>query len=340
MRILSVVGEPSYLSQLAVLAHEFDQAGDVEHVIVHAGRYDDPCLKADAVGLELPPVHRHLEVGDASLGMQTALTLLRLEPVLRELQPELVIAFGDDPAAAAAAIATATLGIRLGHVEAGLRFDEPAGGNTMPEAVADRLADILFVPSRDAVAALKAEGVAEERIQFVGSLRVDALCWSLARRQPSEPSGCIVAQVHDAQPEVVAALAELGRKVPVAPAPAGYRERMDLVAGAALVITDADDLQEETSYLGIPCITLRSGTDHPTTCQHGTNRLVAAGRDTLLAAANRALSRRPPARPVIERWDGRAAERIVRVLCEGLDLSAEERPRGGGRRATAMPQMA
>ena len=340
MRVLSVVSGPSGLVQVAPVARALTATGAVEHAVIHTGRHDDPQLAEAWADLELPGLRYHLEVGDGSLAAQAGLMLQRLDPALTELQPDVVLAYGDDDAATAAALATGALGIRFGHVEAGLRRGDAAGGDAMSALVADRLADVLFAPSRDSIAALKAEGVAEERIQFVGSVRVDALRWTLERGSAGAPTGCIVARLQGSGrgPEVAGALAELGRHVPVTTAPNAYRERVGLVAGAALVITDTDDLQEETSYLGVPCITLGSDTDHPATCQHGTNRLVAAGRDTLLAAADRALSRRPPARPLIERWDGRAAERIVRVLCEGVDFRAEEEPRG--RRAAAMHQMA
>ncbi len=334
MRVLSVVGGRPNLLQLAPVARALGESRDVEHLIVHAGRHDAPDLAAAIDELELPPVQSHLEVGAGSDGVRTGLMLQRLEPALVDLQPDVVLAYGDDTAAAAAALAAATLRTRFGHVEAGLRCGDGAGGETMPRVVADALADLHFVPSRDAIGALKAEGVADERIQFVGSVRIDALCWALARAPAVESGAYAVANLREPSAEVVQALAELGRRLPLVAAPAGYLERIGLVAGAALVVTDSDDLQEETSYLGVACITLRSSTDHPATCQHGTNRLVAAGRATLLAAANRALARRAPARPVLERWDGRAAERIARVLCDTADFSAEREPQ------VATPQMA
>jgi UDP-N-acetylglucosamine 2-epimerase (non-hydrolysing) len=116
---------------------------------------------------------------------------------------------------------------------------------------------------------------------------------------------------------------------------------LGLVAGAGLVVTDSGGLQEETTFLGVPCLTVRSSTERPITCTHGTNRLVPPRRDAIVAAAERALARRSPARPVIERWDGRAAERIVRVLCDGerfeLD-GAVAAPPQVPRRAVAIPQ--
>jgi len=339
MRVVSVVGGPANLLQVAPVARALGESRDVEHLIIHTGRHDAPGMSAAVEQLGLPPVEYHLEVGAGSYGVQTGLMLQRLEPALVELQPDVVLAYGDHRAAGAAALAAAALGIRFGHVEAGLRGD---GGENLPSLVADRLADLLFVPSRDAIDALKSEGVAEERIQFVGSVRVDELCWALPRAPSADSGAYAVANLHEPPAEVVQALAELAQRVRVVEAPAGYVERAGLVAGAALVVTDADDLQEETSYLGVPCITLRSNTDHPATCQHGTNRLVPPVRDTLLAAANRALARRAPVRPVLERWDGRAAERIASVLCDGADFPSEREPAAAprGRRAMALPQMA
>jgi UDP-N-acetylglucosamine 2-epimerase (non-hydrolysing) len=122
--------------------------------------------------------------------------------------------------------------------------------------------------------------------------------------------------------------------------PLGYLEMLSLVAGAALVVTDSGGLQEETTYLGVPCITVRPNTERPITCKHGTNRLVVPRRDAVLAAAERALGRRSPARPVIERWDGRAAERIVAVVCDDARFDADDAtapPAQRSRRAAAIP---
>jgi len=127
--------------------------------------------------------------------------------------------------------------------------------------------------------------------------------------------------------------------------PLGYVEMLSLVAQAELVITDSGGLQEETTFLGVPCLTVRANTERPITCLHGTNRLVAPRSDAVLAAAARARQRRSPARPVIERWDGRAAERIARVLCEGVGYDADDaEPRQAvaarrARPAVAVPQL-
>jgi UDP-N-acetylglucosamine 2-epimerase (non-hydrolysing) len=105
--------------------------------------------------------------------------------------------------------------------------------------------------------------------------------------------------------------------------PVGYLDMLGLVAGARLVITDSGGLQEETTFLGVPCLTVRPTTERPITCTHGTNRLVPPNRDAILAAAERAVARQVPVRPNLERWDGRSAERIARVLCEGEQFGAQ-----------------
>src|SRR5881397_4375477 len=122
--------------------------------------------------------------------------------------------------------------------------------------------------------------------------------------------------------------------------PVPYLEMLSLVMSAGLVVTDSGGLQEETSFLGIPCLTVRANTERPITCTHGTNRLVRPQRDAILAAAERGLGRRSPARPVIERWDGRAAERIGQVVCDGerFELDAAAPASHVPRRAVAIPQ--
>src|SRR5947209_19425678 len=247
----------------------------------------------------------------------------------------------------------------------------------MPEEinriVTDRLSDVLFAPSRDALANLALEGIPAERVQFVGNVMIDTLCWALplareldAPAQRGGPGGpyAVVALHRPASvdgPAVLRELCEALRRLasemavlfPVHPRtrdrlraldtrrnggglrllePLGYVEMLSLVAGAELVITDSGGLQEETTFLGVPCLTVRPNTERPITCLHGTNRLVAPRSDAVLAAAARARQRRSPARPVIERWDGRAAERIARVLCEGVRYDADEKGPSAGAR--------
>jgi UDP-N-acetylglucosamine 2-epimerase (non-hydrolysing) len=382
MRVLSVVGARPNFMKLAPVDRALVKRG-VEHVIIHTGQHYDPGM-SDAFFEELwiPAPDHHLGVGSGSHAQQTAAVMQRLEPLLLELRPDLMLVYGDVNSTVGAALVAAKLQVAIGHVEAGLR----SGDWTMPEeinrVVTDRLSNLLFLPSRDAADNLSAEGVSNDRMHFVGNVMIDTLCWALpqalaldaAARHGVGGRPYVVVTLHRPTNvddpavlrELLDALGRLATKVPVlfpvhprtrncimglGPLradgrdlellePLGYLEMLGLVAGSALVITDSGGLQEETSYLGVPCITVRPNTERPITCTHGTNRLVLPRREPLLAAAERALGRRSPARPVIERWDGRAAERIVAVVCDDARFDADDAaasPAPLARRAAAIP---
>jgi UDP-N-acetylglucosamine 2-epimerase (non-hydrolysing) len=373
MRIVSVVGARPNFMKLAPVDRELAKRRDVEHIIVHTGQHYDPEM-SDAFFEELwiPAPDYHLGVGSGSHALQTAAAMQRLEPVLVPLRPDLVLVYGDANSTLAAALVAAKLGLPVGHVEAGLR----GGDRTLPEeinrAVTDRLADVLLAPSREAGANLLSEGVASERVNFVGNVMIDSLCGALARarerdvpaRHRLQEAEFVVVTLHHPSnvddPTTLRTLLDVLRRVsrerpvvfPVHPRarkqlraagvalasdedlrlidPVSYGEMLGLVAGAALVITDSGGLQEETTFLGVPCLTVRPHTARPITCSHGTNRLVPPRGEVILAAVARAIARHPPVRPMIERWDGRAAERVVQVLCDGerfpLDASGAAVP--------------
>jgi UDP-N-acetylglucosamine 2-epimerase (non-hydrolysing) len=387
MRVLSVVGARPNFMKLAPVDRALVKRG-VEHVIIHTGQhYDQGMSAAFFEELWIPAPDHHLGVGSASHAQQTAAVMQRLEPLLLDLRPDLLLVYGDVNSTLAAALVAAKLQLRVGHVEAGLR----SGDWTMPEeinrVVTDRLSEMLFLPSRDAAENLSAEGIASDRVHFVGNVMIDTVAWALPQALKlnaaarygvaGHPYAVVTlhrpSNVDDAGVlrELLDALGRLAAKVPVLfPVhprtrtritelggrgrhprgskehslellePLGYLEMLSLVTGAALVVTDSGGLQEETSFLGVPCITVRPNTERPITCTHGTNRLVLPRRDALLAAAERALGRRSPARPVIERWDGRAAERIAAAVCDEerfeVDAAAASPPQMA-RRGVAIP---
>jgi len=381
MRVLSVVGARPNFMKLAPVDRELVKRG-VEHVIVHTGQHHDPGM-SDAFfeQLWIPAPDHDLGVGSGSHAQQTAAVMQRLEPVIVELRPDLVLTYGDVNSTVAAALVAAKLRVRVGHVEAGLRSRDWTMPEEINRVVTDRLSDLLFLPSRDAAENLEAEGVAADRLHFVGNVMIDTLCWALPQALAVDtparfdvrgrPYAVVTlhrpANVDDPAVlrELLEALTRLADRIavlfPVHPRtrarieelrvrpstdrgprllePLGYLDMLSLVAKAGLVVTDSGGLQEETSFLGVPCLTVRPNTERPITCTHGTNRLVQARRDAILAAAERGLARRSPARPVIERWDGRAAERIARVVCDGerFDVDGAAAP-PGARRAVAIPQ--
>jgi len=355
--IVSVVGARPNFMKLAPLARQLAGRGDVRHVIVHTGQhYDRGMSDVFVEGLDIPRPDYNLLVGSASHAQQTASIMQRFEPVCLELRPDVVLVYGDVNSTVAAALVAAKLGIRVGHVEAGLRSRDWSMPEEINRVVTDRLSDLLFTPSRDAGDNLRAEGVAPERIHFVGNIMIDSLATLLAggglnggNGHNGRPPYVVVtlhrpSNVDDPQTlrELLDALGEVSRErqivFPVHPRtrdrlhalawhpddervqlvePLSYRDMLKLVIGSDLVITDSGGLQEETSYLGIPCLTVRPNTERPITCAQGTNRLVAPRADALRDAARAAWSRRRNPAPSIERWDGKAAERIAAVLCDG-----------------------
>ncbi|HET9707805.1 MAG TPA: UDP-N-acetylglucosamine 2-epimerase (non-hydrolyzing) [Gemmatimonadales bacterium] len=366
MLIVSVVGARPNFMKLGPVAREL-ASRRVRHVVVHTGQhYDGEMSDAFFRDLDLPHPDHHLAVGPGSHTFQTAAVMQRLEPVLENLRPDLVLVYGDVNSTLGASLTAAKLGLRVGHVEAGLRSRD----RTMPEElnriVTDHLADLLFAPSDDAVDNLRAEGIADQGVHLVGNVMIDTLCQALPRARALEAPGkhgldgraYVVATLHRPSNvdhagtlrELLETLRELGQHTPVlfpvhprtqarmaslglrgdglrlCP-PLGYVEMLGLVASSSLVITDSGGLQEETTYLGIPCLTARPTTERPITCTRGTNRLVPSRRSALLTAARDALRQGPGARPTIQWWDGRAAQRLVQVVCETVPAARRSDPR-------------
>lgn len=355
MRILYVVGtRPNFVKTAPVIAALRERNPEGRHTIVHTGQhYDRLMSEVFLEELGVPAPDFMLEVGSGSHGLQTARTMERLEPVLADERPELVVVPGDVNSTLAAALTAVKMGIPVAHVEAGLRsFDL-----TMPEEVnrivADRFAEWLFLHSPEAVTNLRREGIPEERMQMVGNTMIDTLvaledrfrAAGAAANLGLEPDSYLLVTLH--RPalvdgpllgETVAQLAALVRELPVvfpvhprtrkmmeglAPAhpglkliePLGYLDFLSLLADARGVLTDSGGIQEETTYLGVPCFTLRANTERPVTVTSGTNVLLglepgAIARIPALLAERDGLTAPPP--PPL--WDGRAAQRIADVL--------------------------
>jgi UDP-N-acetylglucosamine 2-epimerase (non-hydrolysing) len=355
MRILYVVGtRPNFVKTAPVIGALRERLPDGRHTIVHTGQhYDRLMSEVFLEELGVPAPDHMLEVGSGSHAVQTARTMERLEPVLEQERPDLVIVPGDVNSTLASALTAVKLGIPVAHIESGLRsFDL-----TMPEEVnrivADRFSEYLFLHSQEAVANLRAEGIADERMHFVGNTMIDTLvalgnrfrAAGAAARLGVEPGAYALVTLHRPAlvdgpllPEAVAQLAALARKMPVvfpvhprtrkmmagidgadAPGltlsePLGYLDFLSLLADAGAVLTDSGGIQEETTYLGIPCFTLRDNTERPVTVRAGTNTLLGldpaaiAGIPAALAAGEPRPTEPPPL------WDGHAAERIADVL--------------------------
>ncbi len=363
MRAVVVAGaRPNFMKVAPVLAAL--RAAGQDGILVHTGQhYDAKMSDAFFDELEIPRPAFHLGVGSATHAQQTGRVMETFEPVLLETRPDWVIVVGDVNSTLACALVAIKLkeqlGLRIAHVEAGLR----SGDWRMPEEVnrvlTDRISDLLFTPSRGALANLTAEGIPEDRVAFVGNVMIDVLSAQLPKAQELnvlqrlgvEPQRYAVTTLHrpsnvddpDTLGAVLEALVKVAEHMPVVwplhprteknartfglgglldklrtLEPLGYTEILALMSDAAVVLTDSGGLQEETTVLGVPCVTLREQTERPVTIHQGTNRLAPWPLTVggVFQAFEDAL--RTPRIGVsfdrIEGWDGRAAERIVAEL--------------------------
>jgi UDP-N-acetylglucosamine 2-epimerase (non-hydrolysing) len=347
--ILHVVGARPNFVKAAPVLRAIRQLG-IRQTLVHTGQhYDRNMSDVFFTQLEIPEPDFNLEVGSGSHAVQTAEIMRRFEPVVVDCKPDIVLVYGDVNSTVAAALVCAKLLIPIGHVEAGLRsFDR-----TMPEEinriVTDRLADLLFTPSEDGDANLLREGVPKERIHFVGNVMIDSLIRLLpvakSFSQNGMPKRFALVTLHrpsnvDSNENLQRILnsltevsGELGIIFPVHPRtrqrieafginterlhllePIPYIEFLSLQTRATVVITDSGGIQEESSYLGVPCLTLRANTERPVTVTCGTNTLVGEDKDMLTSELNKILSGKAKKGTIPPLWDGHAGDRIANLL--------------------------
>ena len=372
MKVLNIVGARPNFMKIAPLMREMRKHPDITPLLVHTGQHYDVKMAGQFFeDLQIPLPNVSLDVGSGTHAVQTAEVMKRLEPIVEQEHPDLVLVVGDVNSTMAAALTSVKLHVPVAHVEAGLR----SGDRTMPEEinriVTDAVSDFLFVTEESGRRNLLAEGVSEKKIFFVGNVMIDSLeasrrMWAqstILDRLQLKKAHYAVATLH--RPSnvddikvlkgLIDTLLEISRRVPIifpihprtkkaleaiggfgpglyfgaAPTPSqgvhcmdpiGYLDFMSLVASARLVLTDSGGIQEETTVLGVPCLTLRENTERPITVTHGTNRVIGAAPGRILTEATKALdsARIPLAPPPL--WDGHASERIVQVLRDQLPI--------------------
>lgn len=357
---LVAAARPNFM-KIAPLYHALRGEPWAEPVIVHTGQhYDLNMSEVFFKDLSMPEPTIHLGVGSGSHAEQTAHVMIEYEKVLLGRQPNLVVVVGDVNSTMAATLAAVKLGIKIGHLEAGLRsFDR-----TMPEeinrVITDTLADILWTPSPDADANLAKEGIPRNRIHRVGNIMIDSL--EMLREKIErlatygefglQPSEYGVVTLH--RPSnvdcmgtlraICESLVRVARRIPlIFPAhprtrknlernglmsflrdtrqiviiePLSYLRFMNLIFNCRFAVTDSGGIQEETTYLGIPCLTLRPNTERPITITSGTNRLIRRGE--LVSEVEKAISSNLPTRRALEMWDGKTADRVVESIAREL----------------------
>jgi UDP-N-acetylglucosamine 2-epimerase (non-hydrolysing) len=352
--VLHVVGARPNFMKVAPVVRALAARGAAQK-LVHTGQHHGERMSDvffAELGLPAPDVH--LGVGAGTHAEQTARAMLALDAALRDLpRPDWVVVPGDVNSTLAAALVAAKSGLRVAHLEAGLRSFDRRMPEELNRVAVDHLADLLLTPSPDADRNLAREGIPPERVVQVGNVMIDSLraalpaaqgrrsaeALGLARRgyalatlhRPSnvdDPAALdgllgVLADVARAvpvlfpiHPRTRARLAAAGRAVPASVRllePQGYLDFLSLMEGARLVLTDSGGVQEETTALGVPCLTLRESTERPITVQEGTNEVVGTDPARIVAAARRVLETPPPPRcPAL--WDGRAAERVAEAL--------------------------
>jgi len=359
LKIINIVGARPNLPKIAPLIREMQRHPEIEPILVHTGQhYDEALSDIFFRQMGIPTPHVNLEVGSGSHAAQTAEVLKRVEPVLIEHQPDLVLVVGDVNSTIAVSLAAVKLGIPIAHVEAGLRsFDR-----SMPEEInrilTDALADFLFVTEEDAIQHLLKEGRPRESIYLVGNVMIDSLRHFLPIAQKSRIGEDLnlknaaswqrfgVLTLHrpsnvdstEKLAELLGAIDAIAAQIPVVfPVhprtqqhltqagiethpqlklipPVGYLDFLCLLSKATLVLTDSGGIQEETTALGVPCLTLRENTERPITISEGTNLLIGTDPTKILAAAQQILAGKGKPGRIPPFWDGHAAERIVETL--------------------------
>lgn len=359
IKVINVVGaRPNFMKVAPIVEAMKRREREFTPLVVHTGQhYDASMSDAFFSDLDLPRPDVYLEVGSASHAVQTAAVMERFEPVLVEHKPDWVLVVGDVNSTLACALVCAKLGVKVAHVEAGLRSRDRMMPEEINRLLTDQIADLLFTPSADADANLLAEGIPAERIRLVGNVMIDSLYKNLERasqstikkqlglagdyavltlHRPSNVDGVapfsrildaleqiasrlpIIFPVHPRTRKTIAQLGFAERISQLAGLrlidPLGYLDFLSLYSDARLVLTDSGGIQEETSVLGIPCLTLRENTERPITVTMGTNRIVGSDPEKIVAAARAALEEPPRSNISIPLWDGLTAERIVAEL--------------------------
>jgi UDP-N-acetylglucosamine 2-epimerase (non-hydrolysing) len=368
LKVICVCGARPNFMKIAPLVDALSRTPEVATLLVHTGQhYDERMSRLFFGDLGIPPPDLNLEVGSCSHAVQTAEVMKRFEPICIQHRPDWVVVVGDVNSTLATALVASKLGIKIAHVEAGLRsFDR-----TMPEEInrvlTDAISDLLFVTEPSGVENLRREGVADGKIHLVGNVMIDTLMRSRSRADGStilsslgiETGKYAVVTLHrpsnvddvKAFSSILAALEGIAKDMPIIfpvhprsrknleanglgdrtarianlrlVEPLGYIDFLKLMSDSALVLTDSGGIQEETTILGVPCLTLRENTERPITVTQGTNRLTGSSTEAILKAYREV--RDQPQRPVRipDLWDGGAADRIVACL---VAVSGVERP--------------
>ena len=365
MKILNIVGaRPNFMKMAPIIEAMNAHPDKFHHLLVHTGQhYDARMSQSFFIDLGMPKPDINLEVGSGSHAEQTARIMVEFEKVCLQEMPDLVIVVGDVNSTMACTITAKKLGIKVAHVEAGLRSRDMSMPEEINRLCTDVLCDYLFTTDHFADENLKAEGVPDEKVFRVGNVMIDTLhkhkemasklkLTKLLGGIPEEYATLTMHRPSNVDDKLVLtgileALADISKQIPIIfpihprtlkmvtkfnlnhflnesnvikgiwiTEPLGYLEFLHLNMNAKMVLTDSGGLQEETTVLGVPCITMRPNTERPITCEVGTNVIVGSNKDDILIQAKKVLNGGTKPGTIPEKWDGRSAERIIAVLLD------------------------
>lgn len=348
MHILHVVGaRPNFMKAAPVFRALRDR--NCSQTLVHTGQHYDANMSGVFFRqLDMPDPDINLGVGSGSHAQQTAQVMTGMEAVVLERRPDLVMVYGDVNSTVATALACAKLQVAVAHVEAGLRSFDKSMPEEINRIITDQLSDLLFTPSRDGNANLQREGISDSKVHFVGNVMIDSLIdllpKALSLPKNGFPARYALVTLHRPSNvddptmlgQILSALTAVSEKIPVVfpvhprtrqriaqskinagqlilHEPLAYLEFLALQKGATMVLTDSGGIQEETTYLGVPCLTLRSNTERPVTVELGTNTLIGTDLRKFEDEVAKILSGTSKKGRVPPLWDGKAAERIARI---------------------------
>ena len=358
MKIASIVGTRPNFMKLSAIVGELKKH-KAEHVLIHTGQhYDEKMSKLFFDDLKLPKPDINLEVGSGSYSEQLGSIIIKLGKVLEGQKPELVIVVGDVNSTLAGALVAKQLGIKVAHVESGLRSFDMSMPEEINRMLTDRISDFLFTTEQSANKNLMREGAVKNKIHFVGNVMIDTLLKHrrdaanspILQKLNIKKNGYCILTLHrpgnvDSKKQlefILGILNEIQRKIkivfPVHPRtlknlnrfnlmkkiagqknliltePLGYLDFLKLMSDSKFVLTDSGGIQEETTVLGVPCITIRNNTERPVTVDEGTNVLVSTDRKKIIEACGRLIKGSKIKGKIPNLWDGKAAERIVKII--------------------------
>lgn len=349
MKIALVVGARPNFMKIAPIIKELKKNNFFEYKLIHTGQHYDKNMSAVFFEeLNIPKPDLNLDLGSSSQSKQVAEIMIKLEDFFLEYNPHYVLVVGDVNSTLAASIVASKLGIKLIHVEAGLRSFDSKMPEEINRIVTDQLSDILFVSEKSALQNLKKEGKNKKNCFFVGNVMIDSLVSILPKlKKDSVIKKFAIVTIHrpsnvDKKEDLIKILdilQEISKDYkiiwPIHPRtkknieffglldeikdyelkePLGYIEFMNLIYNSSLVVTDSGGVQEETSYLKIPCITLRYNTERPITVQEGTNFLTGPVKENVIFALNKIKLGNYNKNSKIKYWDGKTAKRIIKIL--------------------------